>query len=66
MTLKASLAKMLIFLDRKAQITFLLTKKVIIPKKYSNFANGFSENKVLKLPEQIELNKYRIELENDK
>lgn len=51
---------MLIYLDKKIQIAFLLTKKVMILDKYSNFADVFSEKKVLVLLKQTNLNKYAI------
>ena len=52
--------------NRVAQIAFLLTKKVKIPDKYSDFANVFLEEKALVLPECIELNEYAIDLEDNK
>ena len=52
--------------DKAAQIVFLLTKEVKIPDKYSDFANVFSEEKVLVLFEYIKLNKHTIDLENGK
>ena len=55
-----------ILLDREIQIASLLTKKVKIPDKYLDFTNVFSEKKVLVLSEHTELNKYTINLENDK
>ena len=55
-----------IHLDRKAQIAFLLTKKVKIPDKYSDYVDVFSEEKTLVLPERINLNKYAIKLEDGK
>ena len=53
-------------LDRAAQIASLLTKKVKILEKYSDFANVLLEEKVLVLPERTELNEHTIGLENDK
>ena len=44
-----------IYLDRVTQRAFLLTKKVKISDKYSNFANIFLEEKTV-LPERTELN----------
>ena len=49
--------------SRKAQITLLVTKKVKIPTKYSDFSNVISEEKTLILPEVIELNQHAIELQ---
>ena len=39
-----------VYSDRKAQIAFLLTEKVKIQDKYSDFVNVFSEKKALVLP----------------
>ena len=55
-----------IYPDKKAQIASLLNKKVKIPDKYSNFADIFSEKKVLVLSERTKLNEYAINLENSK
>ena len=55
-----------IYPDREAQIAFLLTEKVKIPDKYSDFTNVFSEEKALVLPERTKLNKHAIDLENGK
>ena len=55
-----------IYLNKKARIASLLTEKVKIPDKYSDFANVFLEEKVLILPECTELNEYAINLENSK
>ena len=54
------------FTQIEAQIASLLTEKVTIPNKYSDFANVFPEEKALVLLKQTELNKYAIELEEDK
>lgn len=53
----------IIYLAKKA---FLLTKKVTIFDKYSDFSNVFLERKALVLPKQTELNKHFIKLKNDK
>ena len=53
-----------IHLDKAAQIASLLTKKVRIPDEYSDFANVFSEEKTLVLPERTELNELAIDLED--
>ena len=55
-----------IYLDREAQIASLLTEDVKIPDKYLDFTDIFSEKKALLLPKRIELNKYTINLEDDK
>ena len=52
--------------NRAAQIAFLLTKKVKIPDKYSDFTDVFSEEKALVLPERTELNEHAIDLEDGK
>ena len=52
--------------DREAQLALLLTKEVKIPDKYSDFADVFSKEKALVLPELTELNKYAIYLEDGK
>ena len=53
-------------LYRATQIDFLLAEKVMIPNKYSDFADVFSEKKVLVLPEHTKLNKHVINLEDGK
>ena len=53
-----------IHLDRATQIASLLVKEVRIPDKYSDFADVFSEEKALMLPERIELNEHVIDLED--
>ena len=55
-----------IYPDKTAQIAFLLAKEVRIPDEYSDFANVFSKEKALVLPERIELNEHAINLEDDK
>ena len=64
--LEAPLAEMSIHPDREAQIVSLLTKKVTIPKEYSDFADVFSEENALVLPERTDLNKHAIEPESNK
>ena len=55
-----------IHLDRASQITSFLAKEVGFSDKYSDFANVFSEKKILVLPERNELNKHTIDLKDDK
>ena len=55
-----------IYLDREIQIAFLLTKKVKISDKYSDFINVFSEKKALVLPKCTELNEHIIDLVDGK
>ena len=52
--------------DRETQITSILTKKVKILDKYSDFANVFLEKKALILPERIDFNEHAIDLEGGK
>lgn len=52
--------RLLVYLDKTVKIVFLLIKKVTIVKKYSYFADIFSEKK------QIKLNKHIIKLKKDK
>ena len=58
-----SLARMMIYLANKAQIASLVTKKLKIPSKYSDFKTIFSKEKILLLPETTNLNQYAIMLE---
>ena len=55
-----------IHLDREAQIALLLTEKVKILEKYSDFANIFSEKKTLVLSGRTKLNEHAINLEDGK
>ena len=55
-----------IYPDREAQIASLLTKKVKIPDKYSDFTNVFIEETALVLPERTKLNEHAINLEDGK
>ena len=55
-----------IHLDRKTQIASLLTKKVKILDKYSDFTNVFSGKKALVLPECTEFNEHAIDLKDGK
>ena len=52
--------------DRAVQIASLLTKKVKIPDKYSDFADVFSKEKILVLLERTKLNEHTINLEDGK
>ena len=52
--------------DKTAQIASLLTEKVKILDKYSDFTDVFSEEKTLVLPERTELNEHAIDLEDGK
>ena len=55
-----------IYLDRAAQIAFLLTEKVRIPDEYSDFTDVFLEKKALVLPERNKLNEHAIDLDAGK
>ena len=66
LALETPLSRMSIHPNKEAQIASLLTKKVTIPDKYSDFADVFSEKKALVLLEQTNLNKHAINLEGDK
>ena len=44
----------------------LLTKKVKIPDKYSDFTNVFSKEKALVLPKYTDINEYAIKLKDGK
>ena len=52
--------------DKAAQIALLLTKKVKIPDKYSDFVDVFSEERALVLPERTKFNEHTIDLEDGK
>ena len=57
---------MLMYSNRKALITFLLTEKVTILVKYSDFFNIFLEKFIAILLEKTIINKHIIYLEVDK
>lgn len=57
---------MLIYLAKKTQIIFLLTYKVKILVKYSDFSAIFSEKKALLLPKLTKLNQHTIKLQDNK
>lgn len=59
-------SKMLMYSNRKALITFLLTEKVTILVKYSDFFNIFLEKFIAILLEKTIINKHIIYLEVDK
>lgn len=56
------LLTIIIHLTKKAQITFLITKKVKISVKYSDFLDIFLEKQTLILLKITKLNQYTIEL----
>ena len=51
---------------KEAQIALLLAKEVIIPAKYSDFANEFLEKLAKVLLERTKVNEHVIELEKGK
>lgn len=55
-----------IHLAKKAQIALLLAKKVKIPVEYLDFANIFSKQKPIVLPEQTDFNAHFIKLKNSR
>ena len=57
---------MLIYLAREAQIALLIAKEVIVPAKYSDFADIFSNELAKMLPERTGINKHVIKLKGDK
>ena len=59
-------SRITIYLSRKAHLALLLAKKVTVPKKYSDFANVFSEKSANVFSEQTRVNEYIIELEDGK
>ena len=58
--------KITINLVRKAQMALLLAKKVIVPAKYSDFADLFLEESANMLSEQTGVNKHATKLEEGK
>ena len=60
-----NLSLMSIYLTKKAQIALLITKKVKILVKYSDFLNIFLEEKTLILPEIINLNQHAIKFQKN-
>lgn len=67
-TLEAPLSRMTIHSLQKARITTLKQNEasIEVSTKYFNFADIFCKEKALVLPEQTDLNKHAIELENSK
>lgn len=58
--------KMSIYLAWKAQIAFLLTKKVIILTKYLDYTDIFSKKSASELPQWSNINWHAINLESSK
>ena len=57
---------MTIYLAKRAQLALLLAKKVMVPTKYSDFADVFIEKSANVFPEQTGANVHAIELEEGK
>ena len=57
---------MSIYLARKTHLTLLLTKKVTVPNKYSDFVDVFSEKSANVFSKRTGINKYTIKLEENK
>ena len=59
---------MLVYFKKQAQVGALLFNKVLIKVlgKYSDYSNIFSAKNAVKFLENIKINKYIIELEEDK
>lgn len=53
---------MLIYLAREVQIGLLLTKKVTVATKYSDFSDVFSKKLAAELSERSDINKHSINL----
>lgn len=58
--------KILIYMAQKAQIVFLLAKKVIVLAEYLNFIDVFSKKVAVELFESFVINKHLINLKLDK
>ena len=66
--LEAPLAGMTIHPSRKAQISGLIQDEAPtkVPPKYANYADVFSFDLAMELPKNTNINKYAIELQDDK
>ena len=66
--LKAPLAGMAIHPSRKVQILALIQDKALtkVPPKYADYADVFSFDLAIELPENIGINEHAIELQNGK
>ena len=60
------ISKITIHPAEKAQIALLLTKKVILPENYLDFANVLSKKSAKVLSERTGINNYIIELQKGK
>lgn len=58
--------KMTIHPSREAQIGSLSVEEVTVPPEYSNFADGFSKDSAVELPEHTGTNDHAIDLVDDK
>ena len=59
-------AKMSIYLAWQAQITLLLTKKVGVHKKYSDFSDVFFKKSAIVMLKYLDINEHVIDLEPGK
>ena len=59
-------SKMTIYLARKAEIASLLAEKITVPAEYSDFAKIFSKKSAKVFSKCTGINKYTIELKDDK
>lgn len=57
---------MSIYLASKAQIALIITKKIIIPIKYSNLRKVFLKEVVIELFKYFNINEHFIDLELNK
>ena len=57
---------MSIYLAREAKVALLLTKKVTVPNKYSDFLNIFSKKLANLLQERTGVNEHAIKLKKGK
>lgn len=58
--------KIIIYLIQEIQIALLITEKVIILEKYSDFTNVFLKQLVVELFKRFNINNHAINLEPDK
>ena len=67
-TLEAPLSGMTIHILREAQIPALKQNEAStkVPNEYSDFSDVFSEEKILMLPEQTDLNEHAMKLKDGK
>lgn len=59
-------SKMTIYSTWEAQIALLITKKIVIPAEYLDFANAFWEESAAELSKRFDYNKHSINLKSGK